>query len=101
MDGSAGYPTSDDDTHKKAEGCLQWFREAQVAANKFGKPADHAPLWKEKMEKAGFVEVREFIFQVCLPCNCPPFVFRLYHVTFTALSSIISPVTSSTYSDPL
>ncbi|KAL1961756.1 hypothetical protein VTN77DRAFT_1082 [Rasamsonia byssochlamydoides] len=47
--GANAYFCSDDDT---------------ITGNEFGKSFDNVHLWKEKMEKAGFVDVKESVFKV-------------------------------------
>ncbi|KAL1964156.1 hypothetical protein VTN77DRAFT_7244 [Rasamsonia byssochlamydoides] len=61
--GSYTYWFSDDDTAKKAESCQFLVKNIHLAGDKFGKSFDTVPLWKEKMEKAGFVDVKEFVFK--------------------------------------
>lgn len=41
-----------------------WTNEMRAAANKFGKTLDDVSKWKEKMEKAGFIDVTEFVAKV-------------------------------------
>ncbi|KKA20747.1 UMTA methyltransferase family protein [Rasamsonia emersonii CBS 393.64] len=53
-----------DDTIKKAENCQLLLKNLHTAANKFGKTLDNVHLWKEKVEKAGFVDVKESVFKV-------------------------------------
>ncbi|KAL1962671.1 hypothetical protein VTN77DRAFT_9305 [Rasamsonia byssochlamydoides] len=55
---------SDDDSVDKAENLELWSVEGRAAGEKFGKSFMNAPLWKEKMEKAGFVDVKESVFKV-------------------------------------
>ncbi|KAL1979477.1 hypothetical protein VTN96DRAFT_5721 [Rasamsonia emersonii] len=62
--GGSGYFFSDDDTIKKAENCQLLLKNLHTAANKFGKTLDNVHLWKEKVEKAGFVDVKESVFKV-------------------------------------
>lgn len=64
MDAFYAYWLSDDDTASKAtnsQACSKMLREA---AEKFGKSFEMVPLWREKMEKVGFVDVRESAFKV-------------------------------------
>jgi hypothetical protein len=71
---------SDDGTHEKAESFRLFIKEIREAANRFGKTFDHVVLWKEKMENAGFINVREVIGNVRLP---EP------HFSFTHSSSLV------------
>lgn len=66
IEGSSSHLSSDDGTHEKAEYNQLWFKEGRNSAKSFGKLADNAPTWKAKLEKAGFVDVKEFVFKVCL-----------------------------------
>ncbi|PGH36062.1 hypothetical protein GX50_01074 [[Emmonsia] crescens] len=49
---------SDDDTLKKAQDALQWKDLLIEASNKFGKPLNVEGTWREKMTKAGFVDIK-------------------------------------------
>lgn len=64
FDGAYTHWLSDDDTAQKAENCQFLAAKIHEAANKFGKSFDNVPLWKAKMEKAGFVDVKEFVYKV-------------------------------------
>ncbi|RSL83730.1 hypothetical protein CEP52_016643 [Fusarium oligoseptatum] len=57
----AAYPRwlSDDGTAEKAKNAQGWLKALIDGSIKFGKPLEVAVDWKEKMEKAGFVDVRE------------------------------------------
>ncbi|KAL2219325.1 S-adenosyl-L-methionine-dependent methyltransferase [Thermoascus aurantiacus ATCC 26904] len=61
FDGYYAQWFSDDDTIEKAENCQLCMKNLHIAANKFGKRINNAPLWKERMEKAGFVDVKESV----------------------------------------
>ncbi|KAL1982371.1 hypothetical protein VTN96DRAFT_1402 [Rasamsonia emersonii] len=64
LDAFYAYWLSDDDTASKAtnsQACSKMLREA---AEKFGKSFEMVPLWREKMEKVGFVDVRESAFKI-------------------------------------
>lgn len=63
--GANPYFFSDNDTHKRAPSCQLLIENIHIAANKFGKSFDNVPLWKAKMEKAGFLDVKESIYKVC------------------------------------
>jgi SAM-dependent methyltransferase len=56
---------SDDDTIHKATNMMQWQTLCNEAAAKFGKEIRVGHTLKEKMEKAGFVDVHEKIIKVC------------------------------------
>ncbi|BDD58241.1 hypothetical protein MAP00_003532 [Monascus purpureus] len=64
IEGSSSHLSSDDGTHEKAEYNQLWFKEGRNSAKSFGKLADNAPTWKAKLEKAGFVDVKEFVFKL-------------------------------------
>lgn len=56
---------SDDGTHKNAtclQDCVTHLRES---ARRFGKNIASVPTWKERIEAAGFVNVRQDVFKVC------------------------------------
>lgn len=55
---------SDDGTHQKATTLLEGIKFMHDAARKHGKDLQSVLGWKEKMEKAGFVNVREEIYKV-------------------------------------
>ncbi|KAI8710953.1 hypothetical protein NCS52_01524200 [Fusarium sp. LHS14.1] len=57
----AVYPRwlSDDGTAENAENAQGWLKVLIEGSIKFGKPLEVAVDWKEKMEQAGFVDVRE------------------------------------------
>lgn len=56
--------SSDDGTHLKAKNVIQVVEGIHQAAEKFGKSMNTLPTWKEKMEKAGFVDVKEEVIKV-------------------------------------
>ncbi|KAL1971102.1 hypothetical protein VTN77DRAFT_53 [Rasamsonia byssochlamydoides] len=64
FDGAYAHFLSDDDTAQKAENCQSWLQKLRDASEKFGKSIEDVRQWKEKMEKAGFVDVKEEIFKV-------------------------------------
>lgn len=73
MVAASGYFSSDDGSHEKAEATLLWYQLARESARKFGKPADLAPFWKDRMEKTGFVDVAETVLKVgffMFICRC-------------------------------
>lgn len=43
-----------------------------MAGDKFGKSFETVLVWKEKMEKAGFINVKETVMKVCPSyfCSC-------------------------------
>ncbi|PGH12365.1 hypothetical protein AJ79_04313 [Helicocarpus griseus UAMH5409] len=55
---------SDDGTLAKAKHTLKWRNLLIEASNKFGKPLNVEGTWKEKMEKAGFVDVQQDVYKV-------------------------------------
>ncbi|RAK75356.1 class I SAM-dependent methyltransferase [Aspergillus fijiensis CBS 313.89] len=55
---------SDDGTHQKATTLLEGIKFMHDAARKHGKDLQSVLGWKEKMEKAGFVNVREEIYKL-------------------------------------
>lgn len=57
---------SDDDTHLKATCLLESIKHMHASSRLFGKDMTSMFSWKEKMEKAGFVNVREDVYKV--PC---------------------------------
>lgn len=65
---------SDDDTHLRAKNLLEGIVYMHDCAREYGKDMTSVHSWKEKMEKAGFVNVREEIFKVSFPTHCP-FIF--------------------------
>lgn len=64
FDGAHAVILSDDGTHEKATNFQLFTDELREAGRKFGKSFDNVPLWKEKMEKAGFTEVTEWVAKV-------------------------------------
>ncbi|OBS16098.1 hypothetical protein FPOA_13176 [Fusarium poae] len=57
----AAYPhwLSDDGTADKAENAQSWLKVLLEGSAKFGKSLEGAVNWKNKIEKAGFVDVQE------------------------------------------
>lgn len=55
---------SDDGTADKAENAQNWLKILLEGSVKFGKPLEIAVDWKEKMEKAGFVDVQQEVRKV-------------------------------------
>ncbi|KAH6959653.1 S-adenosyl-L-methionine-dependent methyltransferase, partial [Ilyonectria sp. MPI-CAGE-AT-0026] len=55
---------SDDGTLDKAINAQLWMKTLVEATAKFGKPVDVAARWKEKLEKAGFVDVQQEILKI-------------------------------------
>jgi hypothetical protein len=66
FDGAYASFLSDDKTHEKAENSQLFIRELREAAFQFGKSVIAASEWKSKMEKAGFINVKENVIRVCL-----------------------------------
>ncbi|RKK34310.1 hypothetical protein BFJ68_g17505 [Fusarium oxysporum] len=62
----AVYPRflSDDDTGKLAKDAQYWMTNICEGAAKFGKPLDSVPQWLDKMQAAGFVEVKQEIRKI-------------------------------------
>jgi hypothetical protein len=56
---------SDDDTHLDAPNLLYTIEQIRESSKLFGKDMTSSPTWKDRMEKAGFVNVREDIYKVC------------------------------------
>lgn len=65
MQGAYTRFLSDDDTAHKAKEVQSWCRMLVKGIEKFGKPIDGAPTWKQKMEDAGFEDVQQEILKVC------------------------------------
>jgi len=61
-----GFFMSDDDSIKKAVNAEVWAEAVRDSSNKFGKPIDCAMNWKEKVIKAGFVNVHEEVRKVSI-----------------------------------
>ncbi|KAF4463794.1 demethylmenaquinone methyltransferase [Fusarium albosuccineum] len=59
----ATYPRllSDDGTAEKAENAQKWLKHLLEGSAKFGKSLEGAINWKDKLEKAGFVDVQQEI----------------------------------------
>ncbi|OJJ79327.1 class I SAM-dependent methyltransferase [Aspergillus glaucus CBS 516.65] len=55
---------SDDESHLKAKCLLEAVNLMHDSSDKFGKPMRTTHTWKEKMEKAGFVNVTEEIYKL-------------------------------------
>ncbi|KAM5344245.1 hypothetical protein ACJ41O_012782 [Fusarium nematophilum] len=55
---------SDDGTLVKAGNARRWMKMLCESAAKFGKPIDCPPGWKEKLRKAGFVDIQEKVYKV-------------------------------------
>lgn len=56
---------SDDGTLDKAPSAKSWMKHLIEACAKFGKPADCADKWKDRLIKAGFVDVQQEVRKVC------------------------------------
>ncbi|KAM5381622.1 hypothetical protein ACJA88_004697 [Fusarium oxysporum] len=59
-----GFFMSDDGSIKKAVNAEVWAEAVRDSSNKFGKPIDCAMNWKEKVIKAGFVDVHEEVRKI-------------------------------------
>ncbi|RHZ58998.1 hypothetical protein CDV55_104024 [Aspergillus turcosus] len=55
---------SDDGTHLKAVNMMEAVKNMHLASAKHGKDMTTAHTWKEKMEKAGFVNVRDDVYKL-------------------------------------
>ncbi|KAJ4112519.1 hypothetical protein NW768_011686 [Fusarium equiseti] len=64
MKAQRGFFMSDDDSIKKAVNAEVWAEAMRDSSNKFGKPIDSVPGWKEKMINAGFVDVHQEIRKI-------------------------------------
>jgi trans-aconitate methyltransferase len=58
--------SSDDDSVERATEVVKWFKTVDEASEKFGKKMDVADNQKQWMIDAGFVDVQEIIYKVCL-----------------------------------
>lgn len=58
---------SDDDTHLKATNMLESVTHLHTGSKMFGKEMASVFTWKEKMENAGFINVKEEVFKVTDP----------------------------------
>ncbi|KKA16340.1 hypothetical protein T310_10074 [Rasamsonia emersonii CBS 393.64] len=58
------YLVSDDDTAEKAKTVQLWVKTLREGGKRFGKPFDNVDKWKSKLEKAGFVDVKETIYKL-------------------------------------
>jgi trans-aconitate methyltransferase len=59
-----GFFESDDGTAEQAVHAQAWIKSMLDGARNFGKPLDTCSKWKEQMEDAGFVDVRQEVFKV-------------------------------------
>lgn len=55
---------SDDGTHLKATNMLENVTQLHAGSQMFGKDMASVFTWKERMEKAGFINVKEEVFKV-------------------------------------
>lgn len=58
---------SDDGTHLGATNLLLSIKHMHESSRMFGKDMTSSPSWKDRMKKAGFVNVKEDAFKVCCP----------------------------------
>jgi len=56
---------SDDGTLDKGPNAKLWMKHLIEACAKFGKPVDCADKWKDRLIKAGFVDVQQEVRKVC------------------------------------
>lgn len=69
-------PLSDDDTAQNAPNLNEWIRLLNEACNKFGKDFSAARKHKQLLIDAGFKNVREEVYKVCLlPPYCPVYIY--------------------------
>ncbi|KAF4992380.1 hypothetical protein FDECE_13736 [Fusarium decemcellulare] len=64
MQGAYTSFLSDDNTAHKAKEVQTWCQMLVEGIEKFGKPIDTAPTWKQKMEDAGFIDVGQEIVKI-------------------------------------
>ncbi|CAG7957853.1 unnamed protein product [Penicillium nalgiovense] len=55
---------SDDGTHLKATNLMVSIKHMHESSRMFGKDMTSSPSWKERMEKAGFVNVKEDVYKL-------------------------------------
>ncbi|KAL4791496.1 S-adenosyl-L-methionine-dependent methyltransferase [Aspergillus venezuelensis] len=55
---------SDDDTHLRAKCMAEGVKNMHAASKKFGKDMNTTSTWKERMERAGFVNVTDEVFKL-------------------------------------
>ena len=58
---------SDDGTHLNARCLVESVKNLQDSSIGFGKDINSVDTWKERFEKAGFINVREDVYKV-IPC---------------------------------
>lgn len=80
--------TSDDDTHLRAKNMVEVVRLVHEASKTFGKDMSTVPTWKERVEKAGFINVTEEIYKV------HPFFFFFSHPCPLYLALFLAMLTS-------
>jgi hypothetical protein len=56
--------SSDDGSHKMAENFVRVHEGIVEASKKFGKGMATVQTWKERLEKAGFTNVRQEVYKV-------------------------------------
>ncbi|KAI8649713.1 hypothetical protein NCS55_01433600 [Fusarium keratoplasticum] len=66
MQGAYTRFLSDDGTAHKAKEVQSWCRMLVEGIERFGKPIDGAPTWKQKMEDAGFEDVQQEILKISI-----------------------------------
>lgn len=55
---------SDDGTHLNARCLVESVKNLQASSLSFGKDINSVSTWKERFEKAGFINVREDVYKV-------------------------------------
>lgn len=68
---------SDDGTHLGATNLLLSIKHMHESSRMFGKDMTSSPSWKDRMKKAGFVNVKEDVLKVCCP-----FLTRMKPLTY-------------------
>lgn len=56
---------SDDGTHLMAPNLVEVAKQLHISSRLFGKDMSSISTWKERMEKAGFINVKEEVLMVC------------------------------------
>ena len=59
------YFASDDDSRERAPSTVLWESNIVDGFNKFGKSVQLTDTWKERLIKAGFVDVQQDVRKVC------------------------------------
>ena len=62
---SSSYFASDDDSRQRAHNTVLWEKKLAEGFSKFGKSLRSMVSWKDKLIKAGFVDVQQDVRKVC------------------------------------